>query len=135
MGEAFPLLNPQIFIRLGGKRNLPPRLQSVKLDRHYIQNTTLCGIGQIIGDGSEMGRSYLRWLLLMVERGTTVVGYIWCCIFTDPIQNDHWISVFLVLYHLISEFQEVLVGIWNLCLLFCSLVPTWLFVQYINLFF
>ena len=52
----------------------PQILQGVKLDWSYIQTTTLCGIGKIIGDGVRMERAYLRLFLIVAERGTTVAG-------------------------------------------------------------
>ena len=36
--------------------------------------TVLCGIGQIIGGGGVIGRSYLGLFLILVEHGTTVSG-------------------------------------------------------------
>ena len=38
---------------------------------YYSQDTTLCGINKIIGGGFWTGRSYLGWLLLVVNPSTT----------------------------------------------------------------
>ena len=83
----------------------------------------LCGIGQIIVGGGIMGRAYLGWFLLVVEQGTTVSGYSWCHIFTDPTKNEHIMYLCPVLCYFIKWFWEGSVGIWNLCLCFFSLVP------------
>ena len=57
----------------------------------------ICGVGQIIVGEGVIGRKYLRLFLLVVERGTTVLGYGWCQICTKPTQNDDIMSVFTVI--------------------------------------
>ena len=48
------------------------------------------------------GQIIFRVILLMVEQGTTVSGYSWCQIFTDPTKNEHIISLFPVLCYFIK---------------------------------
>ena len=60
--------------------------------------------------------------MLVEEHGNKVSEYSWCHICSDPTQNDHWMSIFLVLCYLLKEYREESVGIWNPCLWFFSLV-------------
>ena len=46
--------------------------------------------------------SIFRVILLVVEQGTTISGYSWCHIFTDPTKNEHIIYLFTVLYYFIK---------------------------------
>ena len=61
----------------------------------------LCGIGQIFVGGGITGISYLGWFLIVVEQGTTVSGYSWCQIFTDPKKRTY--NVFISCYMLFSK--------------------------------
>ena len=64
------------------------RFQGVQLDYFHIQNTVLCGIGQIIFGRGVTGRAYLGVFLVVVEHITKFSGYSWCQIRSDLTQND-----------------------------------------------
>ena len=71
----------------------------------------LYGIGQIIVGGGITGRAYLGWFLLVVEQGSTIPGYSWCQIFTDPTKNEHIMSLFPVMCYFLKLVWEESVGI------------------------
>ena len=72
----------------------PHSFQGAQLDFFHSKTTVLCGIDQIIGGRGVIGRAYLGLYLLVVEHGTTVSGYSWCKICSDPTKPYHCMSVF-----------------------------------------